>query len=54
MKHEAWPIKRHLRKLEEIHQSLRAREERLEKRKRVFPFSRRKQEKYKCSIFLRE
>jgi hypothetical protein len=36
MKHEAWPIKRHLRKLEETHQSLRAREERLEKRKRVF------------------
>jgi hypothetical protein len=51
MKHEALPIKGHLRKLEEIHQSLRAREERLEKRKRVFFFSRRKQEKYKCSIF---
>jgi hypothetical protein len=38
MKHEAWPIKRHLRKLEDTHQSLRAREERLEKRKRVFFF----------------
>jgi hypothetical protein len=37
----------------EIHQSLRAREERLEKRKRVFFFSRREHEKYKCGIFLR-
>jgi hypothetical protein len=33
------------------HQSLRAREERLEKRERVF--SRREYKKYKCSIFLR-
>jgi hypothetical protein len=35
MKHEAWPIKRHLRKLEDNTKSLRARKERLEKKKRA-------------------
>jgi hypothetical protein len=45
MKHEAWPIKGHLRKLEDTHQSLRAREERLEKRKRVFSFFKEKARK---------
>jgi hypothetical protein len=54
MKHEALPIKGHLRKLEEIHQSLRAREERLEKRKRVFFFQGESKKNTSVVFFLRE
>jgi hypothetical protein len=51
MKHEAWPIKGHLRKLEKTHQSLRAREERLEKRKRVFFFFQGESKKNTSVVF---